>query len=420
MSFKDFRANVISLKQEDKTKREKALINKIDTKFSKRLARNDNCVGCKSHRNTIINSIVFMLVVSLAGTFILHYVLISLNHLQQRIDTDYMNSDIELILDTKAYLDATATAGLKDISHQITDNIYDSFNMEELEKDMSRGYIPSELNNIFKDAIIDKCTINGLDSESNNIFICNKEGILADFSNIYASDSETTRTWEVEASSQRNSRLYSNSIQGLVNQDTSFLFVEEKEESDVENHVYLARVSNQTIESLYRREGLEGLKNYTFLVPVYVLENNDIFGVDDIINGQRVHNNKFIIVQRYNLYDYLVTYNLDIRLAKDVDYEFTSIYNLIYIFIIVYIISILVFIFYSITVLNKAINDQEAEARTKDKILKSMMPKDNNESPLTGRRAYDRYSAEIIRLIQEERDREYEESQGATNDKIQE
>ena len=132
MSFKDFRANVISLKQEDRSKHEKALINKIDNKFSKRLARNENCVGCKSHRNTIINSIIFMLIVSLAGTFVLHYVLISLNHLQQRIDTDYMNSDIELILDTKAYLDATSTSGLKDISHQITDNIYNNFDMEEL------------------------------------------------------------------------------------------------------------------------------------------------------------------------------------------------------------------------------------------------------------------------------------------------
>ena len=49
-----------------------------------------------------------------------------------------------------------------------------------------------------------------------------------------------------------------------------------------------------------------------------------------------------------------------------------------------------------------------------------MMPKDNNESSLTGRRAYDRYSAEIIRLIQEERDREYEKSQGVTDDKTEE
>ena len=400
MSLKEeIKADIESQKlidEEKKQKKEKA------SKFKKTAS------NLKQNKNIIFNSILLMLFTTIAGVCIMYYVQKNITELNVHINNEYVASDSKIVINTKKYIDAIATAKLKDISAQLTTDIYSELDMAELKRELERGEVSPELESIFREAILDKCSVPGLDKDINNIFICNSDGILADFSNIYASDSDIPRTWEVESSRQQNIELFTNSIQAMVKQDVTALFVEESTINTNQDHKVITRMTEDDLINILNTEGIEGIKNYTFLVPVYIMENNDIFGANDIINGHRVTNNKFILVQRYNLYDYIEIYHINESFDhSSVNFQFNTIYTLIYIFIIIYFISILIFLSYSIIILNRAIEEQnrDNEKNSYKKVDRNAGIGSIDPYAMTGRRAYDKYSAEIIRLLQEERHR---------------
>lgn len=397
MSLKNFEARVISHKQED-----------VNSKIKNKKRKNGGD-SCKRHRNTILNSILFMLFTTIAGACIMYYIQQNLVQLHNDINQEYNSIDSQTILETKRYIDAVSTSKLKDISNELTDNIYDNLDMVVLKSELESGIVSDDLETIFRKAILNKCTVAGLDKDINNIFVCNSKGILADYSKIYATDNESTRTWEVESARQQNVELFNNSIQSMIRQDVTTMFVEESVISDDENHKVVTRMTESELISIVEAEGLNGIKNYTFLVPVYIMENNDIFGTNDIIGGRRVANNKFILVQRYNLYDYIRLYHINEQFDHEAtEYQFNTIFTLIYIFIIIYALSIIIFIIYSILVLNRAIDEQECN-QPKNFGDRNAKITEIDPYTMTGRRAYDKYSAEIIRLLQEEREKESKE-----------
>lgn len=408
MTFKQFKEDVLYRKKEDQDKKEEKRLSKLLNKKGKRKIKD----SCKNHRNAIVNSILLMLVFTIGGVTILHNIQATITSLEEEITKDYNNFDAEKVIYTKRYIEAKSTSELKDISHNITDQIFDSLDMDKLEDDLNKGIVPKELELIFRNNIIDKCTIDGLDGEKNNIFVCNDKGIMADYSSTRATDSDITRTWEAESTSQANKVLYNNSIRYMLKQDTTYMFVEENNITVDKSHVRLSKMTEADLEGVFKREGLEGLKNYTFLVPVYVFDNNDIFGVFDIVDGHKVQNNKFIIVQRYSLYNYIKAFNIDSKMNKSVYFAFRGIVMFLYIFMIAYICSIICFLLYSVSVLNNAITEQSCKINT-NVDLEAITNGKIGEG-ITGRRAYDKYSAEIIRLIMEEREQEWNDTHNTT------
>ena len=390
MSLKEIKADIASQKRVDEEKKKK---------------RQRKGLFDKQSKNTILNSILFMLFTTIAGACIMYYIQQNLTSLNVYIDNEYVSSDTLVVLNTKKYIDAISTAKLKDISNELTNDIYNNLDMGELKNELTRGEISPTLESMFRNAILDECSIPGMDKDINNIFICNSKGILADYSNIYATDNEKTRTWEVESSRQQNIELFNNSIQSMIKQDVTNIFVEESVIDDKSGHKVLSSMSERDLENIIKTEGIEGIRNYTFLVPVYIMDNNDIFGTNDIIDGHRVENNKFILVQRYNLYDYICMYHIDEQFDHNsVDYKFETLYTLIYLFMIIYFISILIFISYSIIILNRSMDEQTQNNSWKN-VDRNAKITDIDPYAMTGRRAYDKYSAEIIRLLQEERQR---------------
>ena len=191
----------------------------------------------------------------------------------------------------------------------------------------------------------------------------------------------------------------------MIRQDVTTVFVEESVINNNEGHTVVTKMTEQELANIVEKEGLEGIRNYTFLVPVYIMENNDIFGANDIVGGRRVANNKFILVQRYNLYSYIRLYHINEQFDHEAtEYKFNIIFTLFYIFIIIYVFSILIFIMYSILILNKDIDDQQNKSYNMSNRNASI--RDIDPYNMTGRRAYDKYSAEIIRLLQEEHENE--------------
>ena len=64
------------------------------------------------------------------------------------------------------------------------------------------------------------------------------------------------------------------------------------------------------LRSVFVSEGVDGLAGYEFLQAAYIEPKADMFGVPDIANnGLRLNNNKFIVVQGFNLKDVLETYH---------------------------------------------------------------------------------------------------------------
>ena len=61
------------------------------------------------------------------------------------------------------------------------------------------------------------------------------------------------------------------------------------------------------LKKVYDEKDLEGIKNIEFIVPSYITEHGDIFGVHDVSNSGFLNkNNKIVVVYGFNLYDMVV------------------------------------------------------------------------------------------------------------------
>ena len=99
----------------------------------------------------------------------------------------------------------------------------------------------------------------------------------------------------------------------FANNTNNLIFYEPRNPTDVEGHMLIDTPSKHALRDVFMKEGLDGLYGYTFLVPAYVTEDGDVFGTPDIsADGTKNFNHKFIVVQRYNIYD--IMQNNDHRL----------------------------------------------------------------------------------------------------------
>lgn len=71
-------------------------------------------------------------------------------------------------------------------------------------------------------------------------------------------------------------------------------------------HEKIPEMNYHNLERVYINEGVQGLRNYQFLVPVYITDSGDIFGQKDIENGVPQENHKFIVIQTFNIYDQIM------------------------------------------------------------------------------------------------------------------
>lgn len=142
--------------------------------------------------------------------------------------------------------------------------------------------------------------------------MANHNGIISDFSHVYApNDINIVRNWNYEKENEYNQELFENSISAILNQDSRLIYAEQLWGSEPTDDNKINYLTKKVLKQIYIEKGLEGLKPYTFFIPVYINDRGDIFGKNDIINGKKVENNKFIIIQRYSLYQYLMEHNIE-------------------------------------------------------------------------------------------------------------
>lgn len=211
------------------------------------------------------------------------------------------------VIEIKNLLEDDLDKSLQTVSEQMEEEIL-QLDLDELEEQLNRGVIPDELSNIFEKYYTD-LYLTGIENDDNDIFICTSNGIIYDSDLQYASEKGLERNWDYEISHQYNKDMASKTISNLLYKNSDSFLVFERKCSHEYGHQIYSSINEESLKTIISTEGLERLKDYTFLVPLYITENGDIFGKDDVVDGHLQKNNKFIIVQEYNLYDYIMIHH---------------------------------------------------------------------------------------------------------------
>lgn len=336
----------------------------------------------------ISNIIIFIMIISSISIIIFYYILNDIKNLKQtNIDENNIITTRE-ILSLKNKIEFKATLSLKEISNKIVEDINNEFDMDKLESDMNKGIYSDKLEDIFRKYIEGVCVIDKLDSNNNNIFICNYNTILADFSKNHSS-SYTNRSIDYDISHSINPNMFKNTMDMILKNDTSFYYVEQAKQSTYFSN--MISIQDNELQDMISKYGIESLKYINFLIPVYIYDNNDIFGVSDIHNGILIKNNKFIIIQRYNLYQYIKKNSLNSIYTYSTSTKINNLLHIGYIYMIILIILFILLIVYTIIVLNTISYIEDNYTILNNKYLNI-----NNNCNFVGRRYYDKCIHDIF------------------------
>lgn len=191
----------------------------------------------------------------------------------------------------------------KELTCSIETSIRDKYpDLSLLEDCLNERVIPTELYDILRESITN------CNAEDGHMAIMMPWGILMDLSKDNSrvdEGTESLRLWETELEHQINKSLYSNTIQKIFTSSSdSILFIEMEKNGE---HTNISYPSISNLKKVFDEKGLEGIKNIEFLVPSYITETGDIFGVHDVSNsGFLTKNNKIVAVYGFNLYDILL------------------------------------------------------------------------------------------------------------------
>lgn len=137
---------------------------------------------------------------------------------------------------------------------------------------------------------------------NNSMFVISKLGIVYN-QNIETLD-RVTRSFSEEANTHFNGKLMYTALDALIAHKDENLIYYEPDDPQVQGHIMITSPTRNDMKDVFMREGLDGLKGYIILVPAYITDDGDVFGVPDISeNGQRNHNHKMIVVQQFSIYD---------------------------------------------------------------------------------------------------------------------
>lgn len=245
------------------------------------------------------------------------------NSLSSKIESvkDIMNYD------TMEYIDGILTSDCKIANNQLTfltRNLHQDLlqtydgNMEQLEEDLRQPLEDSVLSHLldrhFKNVSLK------IDNKSNKLFVSTVDNILWINTDSINSD-DGIITWDDFTTYQYNPILADKAYMAIKNmniQKNKYIFWQVGSSK--------TEVINMDLESLYRvykEEGINGLKKYEMMIPMYITDDGDIFGTSDFNPlGRKNDNYKIIIVQRINLFDALDEYSTQLK-------EFENQYELI-------------------------------------------------------------------------------------------
>lgn len=148
-----------------------------------------------------------------------------------------------------------------------------------------------------------------ISSRAESVFVCDKFGIITD--NGYVEKSIVNRSWRDEIDHKYNHILADNAIYMLIGQNKDIIFWEsDKNISDyVQPTFKVTEPNNYILKEVIRNSDIYALKNFNILIPSYITDTGDIFGVPDVNErGLPNDNNKIIVVREINMFDIVAPY----------------------------------------------------------------------------------------------------------------
>ena len=286
------------------------------------------------------------------------------------------------ISDTLYSLKESAYEQAKEVSTGIESEIKAS-DMDTIKSDLDNGDFSEDLYDIIRDNIEGK-SLNGINNFRNDIIVMTQNGVYEDLSLKRASDI-SIRDWNYEIENAYNSSLEKAAIDNILSHSDELIITEPTNLSHC--HKDHRKIQDATIESLkeiYMEEGLNGLRNYEILVPVYITDTGDIFGQQDIIQGVKQNTHKIIIIQEFNLYDQLQKTTpelyedlVDSEDTSELDAEYNRIFSLLYLIGIFYAANIVCMIFYFSSKFNATVVEDRRKTETREKDDNIWLNKDN-------------------------------------------
>ena len=201
----------------------------------------------------------------------------------------------------KAQLQADTTKG--DLHHKLFMNYGD--NLDQLRHDL-RVNEPNKAHEVLQEVTSYKFL--NKKNDDNRIILADDHRIIADSS--LSASLKPNRTWKEETNSRMNPVLYKDSVEKILHQQVPYAIIESS--LYAQSHVgdTMQTSDFNVIKSEYLKYGVGALKSYNIIVPSYLTDHGDIFGVPDITpDGTRNINYKITIIQEFNLFDSILPYN---------------------------------------------------------------------------------------------------------------
>lgn len=151
-----------------------------------------------------------------------------------------------------------------------------------------------------------------IDYSGETLFICDKDGIIADASRYGKS---TNVTWEQVVEGKNNKPLTQNTIKLLLNRSRNTLIWESgKAIKYTLNDTSIIYPDRDTIDLIIQKYGLQALKEYNVLVPEYIDTDTNVNTLNtEGFSGSPEIDNRIIMVREANLYSILEPYLFDIK-----------------------------------------------------------------------------------------------------------
>lgn len=256
--------------------------------------------------------------------------------------------------------------GLVNASNKIQVEVKQQLDMDRLKESLSKNLPYPEFDLILRNSLQKNIyTQQGMDQNRNSIFVITNGRVIANYSHdkkfVSGGGTELGNTESVDAltSLAYNKPLCDNALKKIEAQYKDNIIWQYHSPKDKTMPMY-EDVDMSTLKDIFIKYGVEGLKSYTILIPVYITDYGNIF--DEYDTPETLgKNNKLVLVQKLNIGDCLNAHYPKALTMLDLD-EIKTNYALfvtyIRIFECILYISIITYICIVVVNLNKIISEE--------------------------------------------------------------
>ena len=343
----------------------------------------------KTKMNKYITVVVLILVSFLIILTMCNNIITNVKKSMDDQIVDARKRDFEVVWGVLELIQQQANAQTEVVAKNIETQIYENFSdLDELKEKLDENdpVYTDRLYKLISDSVRN-VHLNGIENNRNSMIVLEGydtiiEDLLVDpdsrADGVELKDPSSTSIYKYRNTTY-NKNMFDTAMRKIKNHtDSSIVCIEPYNyiHSDTP-HEMLREVNYSNLERVYVNEGINGLRNYQFLVPVYITDTGDIFGQADTVHGIKVDNHKFVVIQTFNLYDQIFQYKPDFG---DDDYTLriverhTVILNSLYILGIIVCALIAIIIIYFLSIYNALIMKDSQIAS----ILNDMQDQHNN------------------------------------------